>query len=166
MLSVKQLLYNTLRHRRSILEKASSISVSYLKMKQERDEDGSVITHVTAKCTGDTVPREVNLSLYGWGPEAKVWCSCDCPYFLYHTEVALMKRSNSDIIFSNGRTPRETNPGNVAHLCKHCAALLLHPELSRKMAKPTQPAKRDKQKTKPGKVAEKFKRHPNLPIER
>jgi len=52
-----------------------------------------------------------------------VWASCDCEHFLYTCEVALHRYNASDIIYSSGAYPRETNPRMVPQLCKHLWAL-------------------------------------------
>lgn len=49
----------------------------------------------------------------------KAWVSCNCPFFLYHCEVALAKRGSSSILYSNGKLPVEKNPRLIPYLCKH-----------------------------------------------
>jgi len=125
MLSIKQLLYYTQIHRRSILDKASRAAIKVESVTTEEDGDGDDFTMVQATVVGSTSPRHVEIHLYGKGPNAKVWASCDCPYFLYHCEVADTKKGSSDVIFSNGKSPRITNKNMVPHLCKHIAACFL-----------------------------------------
>jgi hypothetical protein len=146
MLSVKQLLYYTHLHRPSILKKAREITVRIDSDAMSTDEDGDQQREVEATCVGDTIARYVSMVVYGKIPEAKVWCSCTCEYFLYHTEVALKSKGSTNVIHSNGKRPKETNPNMVAHLCKHCVAVLIalgnsKPKKS-KPVKPTKPIKK------------------------
>lgn len=53
------------------------------------------------------------------GVDSRVWCSCNCPMFLYYLEVALTLRGSSSILYSNGRVPKITNPSMKPSLCKH-----------------------------------------------
>jgi hypothetical protein len=51
-----------------------------------------------------------------------VYVTCSCPAFRYYSEVALMAKSNTDQIESNGQTPRINNPGMKPYVCKHLFA--------------------------------------------
>lgn len=53
-----------------------------------------------------------------------VWVSCSCNYFRYVCEWALSRYGSSDIIYSNGRPARFTNPRGIGTLCKHIYAAL------------------------------------------
>ncbi len=125
MLSIKQLLYYTQMHRRSILDKAARCGLRVNVVEPALDEDGDEFTKVQATVVGDTIPRAVVVHVYGQGPSAKVWASCDCQYWLYHCEVSNKRKGSADIIFSNGKAPNITNPRSVPHVCKHVAALLM-----------------------------------------
>ncbi len=50
---------------------------------------------------------------------ARAWVSCDCPWFLYVCEVALVKNDSSDVVHSNGMKPKQTNPKMKPQICKH-----------------------------------------------
>lgn len=70
------------------------------------------------KC--DDGNRKTIVRFYGpLNVNTRVWCSCSCPYFLYHCEVALTLRGSSSIIFSNGKMPNQTNPRRIPYVCKH-----------------------------------------------
>ncbi len=58
------------------------------------------------------------------GPETPVWVSCSCNYFRYVCEWALSRYGSSDIIYSNGRPARFTNPRGIGTLCKHLYAAI------------------------------------------
>lgn len=124
MLSVKQLLYWTRLHKREILRKARRVSVRFSAAEEVQD-DGATYREVRARAVGDTIPRHITMRFRGNGATSKVWVSCDCEYFKYHCEVADTRRGSSDVIHSNGKYPRETNPRGVAHVCKHIAACFL-----------------------------------------
>ena len=51
--------------------------------------------------------------------ESRVKMSCDCEHFMFVCEVALKKKGNADIIFSNGKPARVKNPRHIPQLCKH-----------------------------------------------
>lgn len=57
-----------------------------------------------------------------WNRKCKV--SCSCSDFMYVDEVALFKKANSDIYFSNGELPVIKNPKMVPQICKHLVYLL------------------------------------------
>ena len=57
-----------------------------------------------------------------WTNKCKVSCSCED--FLYTDEVALHKRGNADIYFSNGEDPVIKNPKMRPQICKHLIAVL------------------------------------------
>lgn len=59
-----------------------------------------------------------------WNRKCKV--SCSCSDFMYVDEVALFKKANADIYFSNGELPVIKNPKMVPQLCKHLVYLLEH----------------------------------------
>ena len=45
------------------------------------------------------------------------WVSCDCEYWLYNCEVAVHRFQGTDIIYSNGEYPTETNSQLTPMLC-------------------------------------------------
>ena len=49
----------------------------------------------------------------------QAWVRCNCPYFKFHSEVAISKRGSTTVKFSNGADPIVTNPKNQPRLCKH-----------------------------------------------
>ncbi len=57
-----------------------------------------------------------------WTNKCKVSCSCED--FLFTDEVALHKRGNADIYFSNGEDPVIKNPKMRPQICKHLIAVL------------------------------------------
>lgn len=125
MYNIRQLLAATRSHRPVILRNARRVSVQFVSIEEKKDEEGDTYREVIAKCVGETIPREVTMRFWGRGRSAKMWCSCTCEYHLYHCEWALARRDNSEIIYSNGRPPRETNPRYLAHICKHVAQCLI-----------------------------------------
>ena len=62
--------------------------------------------------------------IFDKGSRLKV--SCDCGNFLYTWEVALARRGAADIVYSNGRWPKVTNPQGVPGVCKHLYRLFAH----------------------------------------
>jgi hypothetical protein len=123
MISVKQILYWTLLHRKSIVAKARSVSLTFKKVEYV-EENGVQFKRVDAKAMGESDVYDLTMFFQGKGPTSKVWASCSCAYFLYHCEVALIKRGSSDQNYSNGKLPKITNPRLVAHSCKHIVAAL------------------------------------------
>lgn len=67
----------------------------------------------------------------------KIWCSCDCEFFLYYCEYALAKRGSSSIIYCNGEPPKNTNPTQKPMTCKHvlhlCGLAIAKREASKKI---------------------------------
>lgn len=124
MISVKQILYWTQIHRKSIILNAKSVGIRVDKVEYVVEPDGSTYKKVEVEALGETQPYDVLLFFHGKGLTSKVWASCSCPYFLFHCEVALQKSGSSDINFSNGKLPKITNPRLVRHCCKHIAACL------------------------------------------
>jgi hypothetical protein len=57
-------------------------------------------------------------------PQTPVWVSCSCNYFRYVCEWALSRYGSSDILYSNGRPARFTNPRGIGTLCKHLYVVL------------------------------------------
>jgi len=49
----------------------------------------------------------------------EAWVRCTCPYFKFHSEVAISKRGSTTVKFSNGADPIITNPREQPRLCKH-----------------------------------------------
>lgn len=144
MISVKQILYWTRLHRRRIFETARGVSVRFTSV-VEKVDDGVKFREVKAVAMGETVQRNLIMYFTGRGPTSKVWVSCDCEYFLYHCEVALMKKGSSDENYSNGAFPKITNPRLVAHACKHIvAALQKGAYMLEPKAAPTRPAKKSR----------------------
>lgn len=123
MISVKQILYWTSLHRRSIVSKARSVSLRFGKV-EYIEEEGIRYKKVEAKALGEGGVYDLLLYFRGKGATSKMWGSCSCPYFLYHCEVALTKKGSSDINYSNGKLPKVTNPRMVSHACKHIIASL------------------------------------------
>ena len=124
MISVKQILYWTQLHRSSIIAKAKSVGIRIAKVEYVTEPDGLKYKKVEVEALGETSTYDVLLFFHGKGLTSKVWCSCSCPYFLYHVETALSKSGSTDINFSNGKMPKITNPRLVKHCCKHIAACL------------------------------------------
>jgi hypothetical protein len=147
MLTVRQLILLTHNHRRSIMDKAKSVAVRFVKITEDYDDDGDPVREVLAICHGETVDRRVVMRFYGKGANAHVWVSCDCEYFLYHCEVADQRKGNTDIEYSNGRWPKETNPRGIAHLCKHIVACISHGAADKRALPKKAPPKKV---TKPG----------------
>ncbi len=112
-------------HRKSIIAKARGVALRFGKVEYVED-DGIKMKKVEAMAASQDGDGNYRLLMYftGKGPTSKVWASCECPYFLYHCEVALQKRGSTDINFSNGKLPKITNPRLVAHSCKHVVAAL------------------------------------------
>ncbi len=66
--------------------------------------------------------RKVEIRLYGDLNQIgryRTYIHCSCPYFLFHSEVALYLKGSSSIINSNGNLPHVTNPYLKPKLCKH-----------------------------------------------
>ena len=63
--------------------------------------------------------KDVIIRMY---PGDKAWVSCTCDYFLFKCEVALATKGSSDIIHSNGKMPKKTNPLLKPIVCKHIIA--------------------------------------------
>lgn len=58
--------------------------------------------------------------------------SCNCADYKYRFEAANHNIGLSDIIYSNGQLPVETNPGLIPGICKHitkCVIFLLQRDL-------------------------------------
>lgn len=51
--------------------------------------------------------------------------TCNCGFHLFYSEVALFNHAASDIIYSNGDYPIDTNPNLKPWGCKHCFKDLL-----------------------------------------
>ena len=49
--------------------------------------------------------------------------SCDCSYFMFYCERALAEYGAADILYSNGKWPRKTNPKGIPWTCKHMIAI-------------------------------------------
>jgi len=56
-------------------------------------------------------------------PKKKVVVSCSCADFLYTWEVALKKKGAARIEYSNGKSPKDRNPGMIPGCCGHLYAL-------------------------------------------
>lgn len=124
MISVKQILYWTQLHRKSIITKAKSVGIRVASVAYVKEPDGTTFKKVEVEATGETETYEVIMFFNGKGLTSKVWASCSCAYFCFHVEVALQKSGSTDINFSNGKMPKITNPRLVRHCCKHIAACL------------------------------------------
>ncbi len=124
MISVKQILYWTQLHRKSIITKAKSVGIRVASVAYVKEPDGTTFKKVEVEATGETETYEVIMFFNGKGLTSKVWASCSCSYFLFHCEYALSKSGSTDINFSNGKMPKITNPRLVRHCCKHIAACL------------------------------------------
>jgi len=173
MLSAKQILYWTKLYKDKLFKNAKGVSVKFVSVTEEIDEDGDKYKHIQAVCLGNTIPRNVEIQSYGKGESAKVWVTCDCEYWLYNCEVAVENKDSTDIIHSNGARPEVTNPRMVAHLCKHLIQCFLKGALDAKSSKaPKKTTKKeikkklgfDSTKKKAGKPIEKpgFKPKPNV----
>lgn len=57
-----------------------------------------------------------------WNQPCRV--SCSCKDFLFTDEVALYKRGNADVRFSNGADPVIKNPSERPQVCKHLIAVM------------------------------------------
>ncbi len=145
MISVKQILYWTLLHRKSIVAKARSVAINFRNVKYV-NEGGVQFKQVDARAQGESEIYELTLFFNGKGPTSKVWASCSCAYFLYHCEVALKKRGSTDINYSNGKFPKITNPRLVSHACKHIVAALQRGAF---MLEPKKVMKKEKPEAKP-----------------
>lgn len=163
MLDAKKLLEYTQLYNPKLFANAKTVRVTRMRAVNALDEDGDPCRIITATCQGNTMPRTVTIRAYG--PRlvtAKLWVSCDCPFFLYHAEVANTRKGSSDIIYSNGASPKITNPGGIPHLCKHAISAIRAGALT---LQPTNeiPAKSlDKSKTK-GDEGKKPRINPFLP---
>lgn len=56
---------------------------------------------------------------------SKCKVSCSCFDFLFVDEVALFKKANADIFFSNGEDPVIKNPKMKPQFCKHLVKLVM-----------------------------------------
>jgi hypothetical protein len=126
MLRIDQIVNYTKRYHPIILSNAKKIKVQLGELTGYQDKDGEVYRTIQCICTGGSKPHMVRTTYYGpYDGRAMIWASCDCEYFLYHCEVALQKKGSSDIQYSNGASPNQTNPGLIPCMCKHIAAVLL-----------------------------------------
>lgn len=57
--------------------------------------------------------------------ESPVLVSCSCEYFAFTCEVALKKKGNARIQYSNGDMPEVTNPRLRPSVCKHLYKVLM-----------------------------------------
>jgi hypothetical protein len=130
MLTIEQILNFTKMSRPEVIKRARTIAVKFFKVEVERDWETRPYYRIRARCVGDTIPRSVELHAYGKTKNAKVWMTCDCEDFMYRAEVALNRRGNTEIIYSNGAMPRVTNPNAVPYTCKHILACILSGALS------------------------------------
>ena len=126
MITVRQLIAATRIHKKATIKRAQSVAVRFTKVKEFEDEDGDTVREVYATCMGETVPRKVVMQFIGKGPSAKIWVTCDCPFFLYNYEVALERKDSSDIEHSNGARPGITNPRLLVGGCKHAISCLMN----------------------------------------
>ncbi len=112
-------------HRKSIIAKARGVALHFGKVEYV-EENGIKMKKVEAMAASQDGDGNYRLLMYftGKGPTAKVWASCECPYWLFHVETALSKRGSTDVIYSNGKLPKVTNPRLVSHACKHVVAAL------------------------------------------
>lgn len=124
MISVKQILYWTQLHRRSIIAKARNVGIRVVKVSYVTEPDGEKYKKVEVEALGETGTYDIVMFFHGKGLTSKIWCSCSCPYFCFHVEKALSLSGSTDINFSNGKMPKITNPRLVKHTCKHCVAAL------------------------------------------
>lgn len=124
MISIKQILYWTQLHRKSIIDKAKAVGIRIGKVEYVKEPDGNTYKKVEVEATGESETYQIIFFFLGKGLTSKLWASCSCPYFLYHCEVALQRSGSTDINFSNGKLPKITNPRLVRHCCKHIAASL------------------------------------------
>lgn len=125
MLSAGQLLNSTRIYKRGILKNADNVAVRFISCTAEKDSDGDDYREVIAYCIGDTEPRECLLQFVGpLNNTAKMWATCSCPWWLYVCEVAVERKDSTDIIYSNGATPKVTNKSMHPMLCKHLCACL------------------------------------------
>jgi hypothetical protein len=127
MVTIEQLISTTRAAHPRILANARQVSVTLKKARKRKDADGDPYQEVTAICRGATIPRNVTMKIYGRGDKnSKIWASCDCEWFLYYCEVALTKRGSSEVIYSNGKDPKITNPRKLSVACKHILSCILH----------------------------------------
>lgn len=115
---------------RNIQSNADDTRISKAKKIIDKDTGQPVVLSViyaTHDANGNPVreKREHRCYIMGLeGPskpinESKAKLSCDCEWFMYVCEYALSRKGNADIIFSNGKPARVTNPNNRPQLCKH-----------------------------------------------
>lgn len=124
MISIKQILYWTKLHRSSIIAKARNVGIKVKKVEYITEPDGTKFKKIDAEAMGETSIYQITMYFQGKGLTSKIWASCTCPYWLYHVETALSKSGSTDILFSNGKLPKITNPRMVRHCCKHVASCL------------------------------------------
>lgn len=139
MQSVRQLITDTRKWKNMVgtdIEKNSRDVMLYdWYVEEAMDVDGDTFRDIkvkakTNKSSGSGnknygTTRTVKLRFYGDDQyNTKAWVQCNCPYFLYHCEVALYDAQSSDIKYSNGNDPVEKNPRKIPIICKHILASL------------------------------------------
>jgi hypothetical protein len=120
LLTAEALLRFTQTYNARLFNNAKGVSVRFATCRLRTDKDGDEYREVKVVCVGKTVPRQVELHLYGpRNKNARVWATCTCPYWLYHCEVATERKDSTDIIHSNGARPIVKNPRMIPAVCKH-----------------------------------------------
>ena len=144
MLTIKQLIRATQIHKPEIVGNARKTAVRFEEVEDIKGSDGKPYRHIIAKVRGSTIDRKVVIDLYEpWkGEDSKCWVSCDCEYWMFHSEQAVSRKDSTDIIYCDpskrSKDPdRQINPALIPHLCKHTVGcifkgiLLLKPKTSK-----------------------------------
>jgi hypothetical protein len=119
-LSLKQLLKATPPYLRANSEEVIVKSLKPAKTKAGLPGIRSKVQSVTKKVRNvydvTIIGKEKDIPV---SVQKHVLVSCSCPFFCYHSEVALHHWGSALIKYSNGEHPEVTNPGLHPLLCKH-----------------------------------------------
>jgi hypothetical protein len=129
MVTVRELIRWTRSFKSNLISNASRVRIKFLNVTMENDSTGD-FKQVLIAAHGDSSPRKAIIKIYGSDHNAKVWLSCDCPWWCFAAEWAVNNRSSTDIIYCNGnppdpQNPLSPNPDRRPHLCKHLLAAFM-----------------------------------------
>jgi len=131
MISLSQILRGTMK---SVKDKSRNVRT--VRVKTARDADGRIFYRLKIGSRSKRKFRNVVIVLYvkKFSPSrikrAPAWISCDCEFFKYYCERALVKQGSSSIIHTRDYDParkvtkREVNPRNIPMMCGHILASL------------------------------------------
>ena len=131
MLSLNQILRGTMK---SVKEKSRNVKT--VRVKKAVDADGRIYFQLKIGSRGGRKFRNAVIVLYTKNltpntiKRSPAWISCDCEFFKYYCERALVKHGSSSVIHTRDYDPakkvtkREVNPRGIPMMCGHILAAL------------------------------------------